>query len=185
MKLRKQIQNYTPFDQQESKDQSVILKWIDSFPDVLTRKNEFAHLTSSAFVVNSDRNKVLMVYHNIYNSWIFIGGHADGEANLLDVAPREIQEETGVKSAKPVTDDILSLDTFPILGHFKRGNYVPAHVHLSVTYLFQAGENEPLIIKEDENSGVQWIPIDKIIEKSTEPYMIPLYKKAIAKTKNI
>lgn len=58
-------------------------------------------------------------------------------------------------------------------------------IHLSVAYLLEADENELLVIKEDENSGVQWIPIDKVIKKSTEPHMKPVYEKAIKKLKLI
>ena len=93
MNLRKEITNYVPFDEEEVQIKEYILKWIDTFDDVLTRNNEFGHFASSAFVVNKDRTKMLVVYHNIYDAWIFPGGHADGEADLLSVAVREVEEE--------------------------------------------------------------------------------------------
>jgi ADP-ribose pyrophosphatase YjhB (NUDIX family) len=68
-----------------------------------------------------------------------------------------------------------------VLGHFKKGSYVPAHVHLSLAYLIEADEKDSLLIKEDENSDVQWMPIDQMVEKSTESHMKPIYKKAIKK----
>ena len=179
--MRKLIEDFRSFDKQEEKDKNVILKWIDTFDDVLTRNNEFAHFTSSAFVVNKNRDKVLFAYHNIYDSWAWPGGHADGETDLLNVALREVQEETGVKNIKPVTNEIFLLDTLPVLGHFKKEKYIPAHTHLSVAYLIEADENEPLTIKEDENSGVQWVLIDKVVKKSTELHMKPVYEKAIKK----
>jgi 8-oxo-dGTP pyrophosphatase MutT (NUDIX family) len=154
---------------------------MDNFDNLLTRDNEFAHFASSAFVVNKNRDKILMVYHNIFKSWSWIGGHADGEADMLKVALREVREETGVKNIKPVMNSILSLDTLSVLGHFKKGSYVPAHVHLSLAYLIEADEKDSLLIKEDENSDVQWMPIDQMVEKSTESHMKPIYKKAIKK----
>lgn len=124
-----------------------------------------------------------MIYHNIYNSWTWTGGHADGETDLLGVALREATEETGIKNMKPIFSEIFLLDTLPVLGHFKRGKYISAHIHLSIAYLIEADETEVLVIKEDENSGVEWIPIEQIIDKSTEPYMKIVYEKAIKKLK--
>jgi len=179
--MKKLIEGFEPFDEQEAKDKAVILKWIDAFDDVLDRSNEFAHFTSSAFIVNKSRDRVLFVHHNIYNSWGWVGGHADGETDMLAVALREVQEETGIKNIRPAATEIFLLDTLPVLGHTKRGQYVPAHTHLSVAYLIEADENEPLTVKADENSGVQWIPIDQAVAKSTEPHMKPVYAKAIKK----
>lgn len=73
------LEKYEACSEQEKKDKEIILKCIDTFDDILTRNNEIAHITSSGFVVNRNRDKVLMVYHNIYNSWSWTGGHADGE----------------------------------------------------------------------------------------------------------
>lgn len=185
MNIRKLIEDYVPFNEQEEKDKEILLKYIDTFNDVLTRNNEFAHFTCSAFIVNKERDKVLMIYHNIYNSWGWIGGHADGEDDFLSVAIKETKEETGIENFKPVIKDLFLIDTLPVLGHVKRGKYVPAHIHLSVAYLFEADEEEPLRIKEDENSGVKWIPIDQIIAASSEPYMPKVYQKAISKLLNI
>ena len=122
-----------------------------------------------------------MVYHNIYKSWSWTGGHSDGESNLLDVAIRELKEETGVKNVKPILDDIFSLEIICVNGHVKKGKYVSSHVHLNVSYLLEADENEILRIKEDENSGVRWIDINNAIEMSTETWMKGIYKKLIEK----
>ena len=62
---------------------------------------------------------MLVVYHNIYDAWIFPGGHADGEENLLSVAIREVEEETGQK-AKVLDDSIFAISASPIVGHIKR-----------------------------------------------------------------
>ncbi len=92
--LRKAIAAFVPSCEQEERDQNMILAFMDANPDCLTRDNDVAHMTASAWVVNPARDKVLMVYHNIYDSWSWTGGHADGEADLADVAYREGQEET-------------------------------------------------------------------------------------------
>ena len=158
-----------------------MLKYINDFDNVLTRDNEYGHFTASGWVVNKKRNKVLMVYHNIYKSWSWTGGHGDGESNLLNVAVRELKEETGVKNVKPILDDIFSLEIICVNGHIKKGKYVSSHVHLNVSYLLEADENEILRIKEDENSGVRWVDINNAIEMSTETWMKGIYKKLIEK----
>ena len=182
-KLRKEIKGYKPYNEQEEQDKNVILKYIDTFDDVLTRQNEFGHFTASSWVVNKERTKVLMIYHNIYKSWAWTGGHSDGESDLLNVAIREVKEETGIKNVKPIKDDIFSLEIICVNGHVKRGKYVSSHVHLNVTYLLEADEGEELKIKEDENSGVKWIDIDKAIDLSNEEWMKGIYKKLIEKMK--
>jgi len=184
LNLRTLIENYKTYNEQEAKDKEVFLEYIDTFDDVLTRKNEFAHFVSSGFVINKTHSKVLMVYHNIYDSWSWTGGHADGEEDLLSVAIREVKEETGINNVYPVYDDIFMIDTLPVLGHVKKGKYVSAHIHLSVAYLLEADENEELVIKEDENSNVRWIPINEVVSASTEAHMKSVYQKAIDKNMN-
>ena len=68
----RQIENYAPFNEQEEKDKALILGWISKNENAFSRENTVAHITSSAWVVNKDRSKVLMVYHNIYNFNDFI-----------------------------------------------------------------------------------------------------------------
>ena len=89
------IEKYRPYNEQEEMDQPLILNWIKNEKDAFLRENKIAHITASAWVVNKDRSKVLMVYHNIYHSWSWLGGHADGETDLLSVAIREVKEEGG------------------------------------------------------------------------------------------
>ena len=177
------IKDYTPCNEQEKKDKELILHCIDKFHNVLTRDNEIAHITSSGFIVNKTKDKVLMIHHNIYNSWAWTGGHADGEEDLLNVAIKEAREETGVKNIRPVTSHIFSLDVLPVLGHIKRGSYVSAHLHLSLAYLVEADEEEMLIVKADENSAVKWIPIEEVNSYCNEPHMQKVYEKIICKIK--
>ena len=184
MELREKIEKYVPYNEQEEKDKNTILKYMDTFEDTLTRNNEFGHFTASAWVVNKERTKVLMIYHNIYKSWAWTGGHADGESDLLSVAVREVKEETGVENVKVLDDDIFSLEIVCVNGHVKRGKYVSSHVHLNVTYLLEVDENATLRIKEDENSGVKWVPIDEIEVASSERWVKEnVYRKLNEKLK--
>ena len=104
MKLYNAIKNYIPFNEQEAEDKVRILKFIDENPDFLYRENLEGHMTTSIWTVNKERTKTLIVHHNIYDSWAWTGGHADGETDLLAVALREATEETGLASIRPVTE---------------------------------------------------------------------------------
>lgn len=177
MKLLEELKKYKPYNEQEERDKEVMIKFIDTFDDVLIRNNQVAHFTASSWVLNKEGTKVLMIYHNIYDSWAWTGGHADGEEDLLNVALREVKEETGIKNIKSIKEDIFSIETITVNGHIKNGKYVSSHLHMNVTYLLQASENEKLSVKPDENSGVMWVDIDKSIDKSNEPWMKGIYIK--------
>ena len=182
--LKDNIEKFIPYNEQEEIDKKIMLNYIKDFDDVLTRQNQYGHFTSSAFVLNKERTKILMVYHKIYNSWAWVGGHSDGDSDLLYVAMKEAIEETGIKNVAPISKNIYSLELINVNGHEKRGKYVGSHVHLNVTYLLEADENEEIHIKEDENSGVKWIPINKILEASSELWVRDrVYAKIISKMK--
>lgn len=185
MKYIDDIKKYRPFNEQERKDKNIILDCINKYENILTRENEICHITSSGFIVNKRRDKVLMIHHNIYNSWGWTGGHADGDKDLLNVAIKEAIEETGVKNVYPITNDICSIEILPVNSHTKKGKYVASHLHLSVAYILEANEEDELFIKEDENSGVRWILMDEIDKYVNEEHMIGVYNKLINKAKNI
>lgn len=166
------IARYEPFNEQEARDKFVILRFLERNEDAFLRENMIAHMTASAWVVNPRRDRVLMVYHKIYDSWSWTGGHADGETDLLSVALREVTEETGIKNVRPVTADIYSLEIVTVDGHEKRGQYVPSHLHLNVTYLLEADDTEPLRVCEEENKGVAWFSLDEALAASTEPWFV-------------
>lgn len=178
MNLIDQIKAYKPYNEQEKNDKEVMLMYFEKEKNIFNRDNKIAHMTASAWVLNKDRSKVVMVYHNIYNSWSWMGGHADGEKNLFSVAIKEVKEESGLSSVIPISKNIFSLEILTVDGHLKKGKYISSHLHLNVTYLFEADEQEILTIKPDENSGVEWFSLDQSIEKSTETWFKDrIYKK--------
>lgn len=164
------IREYKPFNEQEERDREVLLRLLSGVGDVYSRENLTAHMTASAWVVNENRDKVLMAYHNIYHSWSWLGGHADGERDLLAVALREVGEESGVIHVRPLSEEIFSMEILTVDGHEKHGKYVPSHLHLNLTYLLEARERDALSMKADENSGVAWFGLEEAVKASTEPW---------------
>ncbi len=181
--LKDKINAYEPFDEQEKSDKEQFLKFIDTFDDVLTRDNIFGHFTASAFVVNKERTKMVVVYHIINDGWAYPGGHADGIEDLLSVALREVEEETGLK-ARVLDDNIFAIVSAPVLGHIKRGKYVSGHIHFDCVYLMEADENIPLKFREDESKGVKWVKLEDAYDESFCDFVRPVNKRLIKKLNN-
>lgn len=139
------------------------------------------HITCSGMILDETGENTLMVYHNIYQSFSWTGGHADGNTDFLDVAAREAMEETGITAAEPLCSEILSLDMLPVAAHEKKGKPVPAHMHYNVTYGLVVRRKEKLRPKPDENSDVKWIPVKDIGTVCKEAHMLPVYEKIIAR----
>lgn len=172
MSIRGDIERYQPCNEQEARDRDVMLTFLAENDDAFLRENRIAHMTASAWVVNPSRDKVLMVYHRLYDSWSWTGGHADGETDLLAVALREVREETGVRHLRPVSPAIYSLESLTVDGHEKHGTYVSSHLHLNVTYLIEADEHDTLQICETENSGVRWFSPEEALRVCSEPWFV-------------
>ena len=179
------LNTYQPGDPREEADKTLILdccrRWGE---EILTREALAAHITSSAFVMSPDLQWVLMVWHNIYQSWAWTGGHADGERDLLAVAIREAEEETGVRGLVPLREEPLSIEALTVCQHQKQGKEVAAHLHLNVSFvLLAAREGQVLAAKPDENSGVAWLPAEELDRWCNEAEMLPVYRRLIQRAR--
>lgn len=185
MDIAAAIRAYRPTNEQERADRRLMLERLASDHLCFERSSPL-HFTASAWTIDPGATKTLMVYHRIYDSWSWIGGHADGERDLAQVALRELCEETGLRSARQLelpAGGILSLEALAVAGHTRRGGYVSSHVHLNVSYLFVASLDDELRIKADENSGVRWLAMDEALDASSEPWMREhIYRKLMART---
>ncbi|MCL1965325.1 MAG: NUDIX domain-containing protein [Firmicutes bacterium] len=153
---------YVPRSAQEASDQRLILLYARQHPEtVLTRENEIAHITSSGFIVNAACDRALMAHHTLRGAWAWTGGHADGENDLLAVAVREAYEETGVH-ALPQTGEIAAVDILYMPRHVRRGRFVSTHLHLNVSYILVANENERFTVKPGENTAIRWFHASEI-----------------------
>ncbi len=174
---------YKPFDESEKSARAFMTDFAQTHPDCLLRDNKTAHFTASAWIVNKQRDKVLMVFHNIYNAWSWTGGHADGEEDMLSVSRREASEETGITALSLLDDGFFSVEVLNVAEHVKRGKTVKAHKHLNCTFLFEADDSAKTQIKKDENSAVAWLSLDDA-ENTPEEQMRLIYKKLNRKLKN-
>lgn len=177
---KKEVELYIPKDAREESEKREILTLMEREGDrLLLRECSYAHMTASSVIVNRDRTKMLMAFHKIYQSWAWTGGHADGDGDFEAVARREAQEETGIQNLKKLGAGAASVEVLPVWAHQKHGQMVASHLHLNISYLFEADDTLPLRIAEDENSAVGWIPIAQLEEYVREKDMMPIYQKLL------
>lgn len=180
----KEIVNYHPQDIFEIEDKKYMVELYDTYKEKLFTRLKYFHFTASSFVFNETFTKVLFIYHKIYDSWGWMGGHMDGCYNFYDVAKKEVFEESGAKNLKDVFEGPVSIEVLPVWYHIKDRKPISSHMHLNVTYAFFANDNEPLRLNEEETNGVKWIPVEKITDYVTEPEMLPIYIKIIERVQN-
>ena len=184
--LKKIISTYQPFNEQEEKDKAYMLWYLDCFGEIaLLRECLSGHFTTSVFLFNKDHTKTFMCYHLIDKSWAWLGGHADGIADLKSVAIREIGEESSITNFKLINDEKVSaLTCIAIPGYVKNGEYVSSHVHLDVAFVGEADEDEKFTILPSENSGLKWIELKALDKEVSDTWkMQNTYKKIIQQFK--
>ena len=184
MNLLDQLKEYKPFNSQEERDQKQFIDFLLNNTNAYKRENEKGHVTSSCWIMNKERNKVLMCYHNIYDSYSWLGGHNDGDIDCLNVSLKELKEESGLNEIKLIYNGIYSIEILSVKKHFKNNKKVKEHKHYNITYLFECDENETLKIKSDENKDLKWFFIDELEKYIKEKGMYnKVYLKLIKKYK--
>lgn len=147
---------YKP-DSAEQKHWSDIRALVERFGPSCFYRNHFdpGHITGSGLLLSADGKRVLMNHHKFLNIWICFGGHADGEQDVLNVALREVIEESGIESVEPITGKIFDLDVHDIPANPNK--LEPPHKHFDIRYLFRvtnfANEN---FVESEESRGLRW-----------------------------
>ncbi|MDO8965964.1 MAG: NUDIX hydrolase [Algoriphagus sp.] len=156
--LRKQLEFYrTPFEEESAFIADFTLLTHD--PLGYKREQLDGHFTASAWIVNKSRTHTLLTLHRKLGRWLQLGGHADGNENLIEVALKEAEEESGLTSLELVDSTIFDLDKHII----PERPHVKEHFHFDVRYLFEADINEPLVIS-DESVSLAWITFDSVVD---------------------
>lgn len=146
--------------------------FIAAHPDCLWRTCLEGHLTASAWVVDPARLRVLLTHHRKLNLWIQLGGHADGEADLLAAALREVTEESGLTRVRAVSAEIFDVDRHRIPARKAE----PEHWHFDVRFLIEAGPAEPVVVS-DESHDVAWVTLDDVTRLNAEESVARMVRK--------
>jgi hypothetical protein len=157
--LLSKIENYAPEFKEEIEFRGSFLSFINNHIDCFERSLLIGHITGSSWIVNQRFDKALLTHHKKLDRWLQLGGHADGESNIIKVASNEAHEESGLHTLKLYSNDIFDIDihTIPAKGD------VPEHLHYDVRFLFIANEEESLIVSA-ESKDLSWVDFDQLTE---------------------
>lgn len=150
--LKDLLLQYSPQDLSEQNDVQKMLQFLNSHADCFERSCLHGHFTASAFLLNREETKVLLMHHKKHNAWLQLGGHCDGDKDVLAVALKEAREESGIHHILPVSDQIFDVDIHLIPPY--KG--VPSHYHYDVRFLMKVNSDEDFV-KNDESNALQWI----------------------------
>lgn len=181
MDLRASLNNYHSQYKEELISKIKMLEFFNNYENqknsIFCRKLQVGHFTASAFLFNNDKTKFLLMHHTKLDKWLQLGGHCDGDSNVLAVAIREAQEESGIADIQPISSQIFDIDV-----HFIPGNITePFHYHYDVRFLLKTVNNDSFTINS-EAKELKWfeliaeIPASMMIDGS----VIRMIEKAVA-----
>lgn len=152
--LYEELKNHKPFDEMEKQKIEKFLAFLETGDNLYSRTNLEGHVTAGGFVCDEFGN-VLINRHKNSVHWLQFGGHSDGNANSLEVAIREINEESGIFELKLISDKILDVDVHVVPNNEKKKE--PEHLHYDINFLFVTNNKKFKI--SDESEEIKWIPI--------------------------
>ena len=171
------LKDYSPRSDYERETRDAITAFVKEHIDCFMRELLVGHITGSAWVVNKAMTKTLLTHHNKLDKWLQLGGHCDGDSDVLRVALREAVEESGVYDIVPHSPDIFDLDIHKIPERRTETVVEPAHLHYDIRFLLIADESEPLAITA-ESKDLQWVELDNVQQLTNEESM----RRMVAKT---
>ena len=146
------LKKYNPSDKEEIVFKKEILSFMNQNIDCFERSLTIGHITASSWLINKDGSKTLLLHHAKLNKWFQLGGHCDGESDVLAVAIKEAQEESGITSIVPVDTNIFDIDIHLIPENSRE----KAHYHYDIRFLLQVTSDEE-IIQNKESKELRWI----------------------------
>jgi 8-oxo-dGTP pyrophosphatase MutT (NUDIX family) len=155
------LQGYAATDSREQEMLERMLEFIAAHENCFERHLAIGHMTGSAWLLDREREHVLLTHHAKLNRWLQLGGHADGNPDLLDVAMREAREESGLVKIRIVSETPFDIDIHEIPA---RGNEA-AHYHYDVRFQLEASREESLVVS-GESHELAWVPLRGLAERS-------------------
>ena len=151
------------------------ISFVEATPNCFLRSQLDGHLTGSAWIVDPTQTKVLLTHHNKLNKWVQLGGHADGDPDLWNVAQREAREESGLTRWRMRTTEIFDVDLHII----PTINGVAQHYHYDLRFLFEADPSEPLVLSS-ESKDLAWVPLHQVENLSSEGSIARMVRKTLS-----
>lgn len=170
--LLQKLRHYTPCDVRERHMVDRTIAFVQTHPDCFERSLALGHITASAWLIDSQAARVLLTHHRQLGKWLQVGGHADGDPDVLGVALREAREESGLEDIQPLDENIFDVDIHRI----PTIDGVDAHLHYDVRFLLQAQRDEPLRVT-NESTALAWVPYDRVTRLQTDQSVERMQKK--------
>jgi len=152
---------------QEAQTVTRFKDFVRSYADCFERSQQVGHVTGSAWVVNEAGTHVLLTHHKKLNQWFQLGGHADGESDILKAALLEVAEESGLAAFEPVSAEIFDIDIHAIPA---RGDELE-HYHYDVRFAVRAVGSDDYIVSE-ESHDLSWVEIGNLADFTCEESMM-------------
>jgi len=150
------------------------IRFVEAHPDCLRRSCLAGHLTGSAWVLDPTRTQVLLTHHRKLDRWLQLGGHADGDPDLLAVALKEAREEGGITGLRVLSPEPFDVDRHRIPA---RGE-VPGHWHFDLRFLIEADPAERVVVS-DESHDVAWVPLAHVEKLNPDESMMRMVRKTL------
>lgn len=169
------LDSYVPADELENRMYLETIQFINDNPDCFERTLLKGHVTASGWVVSPEHDQVLLMHHRKLDRWFQPGGHADGDPDVLRVAAKEVEEETGVSNLKIAREAIFDVDVHFIPANSKD----PAHYHYDIRFVFEADPEAGLVINS-ESKDVRWVPLQEIVLLNDSESLMRMVRKTSA-----
>jgi 8-oxo-dGTP pyrophosphatase MutT (NUDIX family) len=173
--LLNKLSVHAPYNDREARMTGLLLQFVAANKNCFERSLQIGHITGSSWVVDRDRTHSLLTHHRKLNKWLQLGGHADGDPDILRVALREAREESNLEAIRPVSEEIFDIDIHVIPA--RPGE--PEHLHYDVRFLLEADRSLPLAASEESRS-LAWMPLDQICIVNPEESMARMIAKTPA-----
>ncbi len=170
--LLAKLRSYSPLDQNEKQMYEHLFRFVNEQPRCFERSLKVGHVTGSAWIVDRHRQHVLLTHHRKLDRWLQLGGHADGDPDIVNVALREAQEESGIEQITLLSENIYDIDVHTIPA---RGDE-PEHYHYDVRFLLEADRNTPLVVSS-ESKDLAWVPVKNLREHTEDRSILRMAEK--------
>lgn len=164
-------------DEKESRDVQFIIEMCHAHPNILSATCEVGHITGSAIVMDTNRERVLLNHHKKFDRWMQFGGHGEAESEPHLIALREGIEESGLDDLRLFPNAIhpllLDVDVHPIPQKPPR----PQHYHLDMRYLLLTDAPQ-LARATDESNDIRWFALTELDALNLEPNVQRMIAKA-------
>jgi 8-oxo-dGTP pyrophosphatase MutT (NUDIX family) len=157
---------------------------VDSRPDCFERTCRPGHITAAAWILSTDRRRALLTHHRKLDRWLQLGGHADGQWHVEEVALREAREESGLARFElvPIHGVVMpfDLDVHEIPARYDDSGALveDAHEHHDIRFLLTTSSGDEISVS-DESHDLKWCTPDQVRELTDEESVLRMLRKAL------